>query len=51
MIYIIVHNPEKVKRLFEKNIIFLEKRGGYRICSDLISEREGEGFGKTFPEI
>ncbi len=27
MIYIIVHNPGKVKRVFEKNIIFLEKSG------------------------
>lgn len=25
MIYIIVHNPGKVKRVFKKNIIFLEK--------------------------
>ena len=49
MIYIIVHNPGKVKRVFKKKTLFFWKKAGW-IWPDLISEREEEGFGKTFSE-
>lgn len=49
MIYIIVHNPRKVKRVFEKKTLFFWKKAGLDL-PDLISEREEEGFGKTFSE-